>query len=125
MLDIAKICTTSLMQMDSKLVVRVDATIDVENTGDEKLEEVTVSDSKVSTLDCGPTSNGDPFENGTGTLDPGETVQCTGSYLPSEADDTKTMGGDPTGGRGLAQWRDGGYAAGRHRQLSAVSVARR
>jgi hypothetical protein len=96
MLDIAKLCSTSLMQMDSKLVVRVDATIDVGNTGDEKLEEVTVSDSKVSTLDCGPTSNGDPFVNGAGTLDPGETVQCTGSYLPSAADDTKTMDGDPT-----------------------------
>ena len=68
---------------------RIDYTFDVENTGNVTLSSVVVSDPLGGglTVSCGLTSDGDAFANdGTDTLDPGETVQCSASYTLTQAD---------------------------------------
>lgn len=90
-IDVAKTCETVLDYNvnTGKITVRVDAEITVTNTStDVALEEVSATDSKISTLTPSlPT----PI-----TLLKGESVKFTGSYYPATYDVLKTTGGDPT-----------------------------
>ncbi|HHD78406.1 MAG TPA: DUF11 domain-containing protein, partial [Epsilonproteobacteria bacterium] len=62
-------------------------TLDVTNTGNVSLHGVVVSDSIATVSSCAHTSNGDIFVNdGTDTLDVGESVICTASYTLTNAD---------------------------------------
>ena len=67
----------------------IDYTFDVSNDGNVTLSSVVVSDPLGGGLavTCGLTSNGDAFANdGTDTLDPGESVQCSATYTLTQAD---------------------------------------
>lgn len=71
-------------------------TITVTNSGNVTLSEVDVADSMLADLTCvagtgvtGPVPDGevDPVvENGTYIVSPGESVECTGTYVATEAD---------------------------------------
>ncbi len=62
-------------------------TLNVENTGNVSLHDVVVSDSIATVTSCTLTSNGDAFANdGSDTLDAGESVSCTALYTLTNAD---------------------------------------
>ncbi len=58
---------------------RIDYTITVTNIGNQTLTVVTVSDPRLPTLDC-------TWPGTEGTLTPGQSVSCTGSYTLTQAD---------------------------------------
>ena len=78
------------------------------NDGNVTISGVVVSDPLGGglTLSCGMTSNGDTFNNdGTDSLDPGESVTCTATYSLTQADidagevlNTATVTGTDTNG---------------------------
>ncbi len=65
----------------------IDYTIVAENTGNTTLSSVLVSDNLVS-VTCPPTTSaGNPFVNdGSASLEPGESVTCTAQYVIEQAD---------------------------------------
>ncbi|HET9975800.1 MAG TPA: hypothetical protein VFQ20_00050 [Burkholderiaceae bacterium] len=93
-LDVTKACTTALAVENNRLVVQVNVSGTVTNTGDSALQNVTVTDTDVAGNLLGPT-----------TLALGETKTFTASYFPSSAEN-RLSPGSSTFVPGLAKFSD-------------------
>jgi len=66
---------------------QVSFTLVAQNTGNNTLTGVTISDSLVASVSCDAiTSNGNTFTNITGSLEPGDSVSCTAVYTIDQTD---------------------------------------
>ena len=66
---------------------QVTFTLVAENTGNNTLTSVTISDSLVSSVTCAAiTANGNTFTNASGSLEPGDSVSCTAVYEIEQSD---------------------------------------
>ncbi len=86
-LSVTKVCVSSVMVMDVKVVAQVDVNGEVCNIGDSMVTDVTVEDDKAGVLLSGVTlvAPDDPGDPG-GTE--GACQTYTGMYTPSEANDS-------------------------------------
>ncbi len=74
-------------------------TLEATNDGNVTLTDVSITDAKLGTLDCTPSQGA--------TLEPSETLSCTGTYLTTQADvDAGKV--DNTANAGRYVWGDPG-----------------